>query len=252
MKKLLSGLIVLLLTAGMAVSQDGIKKEYPFEIGHLRLKANYITYHQIKHTQVVTDTLKIYNDWDYPMEIDFLRPPAYLKCRVVPSTLPPKTGGLLIVTMDAPKRNDYGFLYDRLTMVTNDSMNKHKAISVSVNITEDFSSLSPKEKENAPDIVFNTTKYNFGKVKTGDVVRYSFVFSNKGENDLVIRKTRASCGCTATKPEKKILKKGESSKINISFNTKGRKGRQHKTVNVISNDPKESNITLHIEGTITE
>ena len=111
--------------------------------------------------------------------------------------------------MNAPKRNDYGFLYDRLTLNTNDSMNRQKGINVSVFIKEDFSKLTPQQLEDAPKIVFNTEKYNFGTVPEGTMVKYSFEFKNDGKDDLVIRKTRASCGCTATQPEKTLLKKGE-------------------------------------------
>ena len=137
-----------------------------------------------------------------------------------------------------------------MNLITNDETDPKKIINISANIVEDFSHLTAKEKDNAPKIKFNNTRCKFESVTVGSKVSYSFVFTNEGNTDLILRKVKASCGCTATKPEKKLLKPGESSKISIVFNTAGRNGKQHKTVTVISNDPVNPSIVLHIEGAI--
>jgi len=249
-KIILFVLLIIGLEFNINAQEQSIEKLFPFKIGNLRLKYNYITFNQIKNTEIVTDTLQIYNDWNYPMKVGFVNVPGYITCIAQPELLKPKEEGMLIVTMNARKRNDFGFLYNRLTINTNDSVNKQKGLNVSAYIKEDFSHLTTEQIENAPKVVFNSERFNFGKVKDGDLVKYSFIISNEGNSDLIIRKTKASCGCTATKPEKTLLVKGESCKINITFNTKNRPGRQHKTVTVITNDPKKSDIVLHIEGTV--
>ena len=83
-------------------------------------------------------------------------------------------------------------------------------------------------------------------------MNYSFEFTNTGKSDLIIRKTKASCGCTASNPEKTLLKPGETSNINISFNSTGRTGSQHKNVTVITNDPVNFNTVLNIEGEVLD
>ncbi|MDA3820608.1 MAG: DUF1573 domain-containing protein, partial [Candidatus Delongbacteria bacterium] len=60
----------------------------------------------------------------------------------------------------------------------------------------------------------------------------------------------ASCGCTATQPEKSIIKPGESSFIKVTFNSGGRRGKQRKTITIIANDPEQSTTRLRIEGTV--
>jgi hypothetical protein len=47
------------------------------------------------------------------------------------------------------------------------------------------------------------------------------------------------------------LAKGESTKIHVSFDPRGKSGRQNKTITIISNDPKQSNILLRIQGTVS-
>jgi len=77
--------------------------------------------------------------------------------------------------------------------------------------------------------------YNFGKVSDGEKVEYNYRFKNSGKNPLVIINATASCGCTVPqKPEKPIMP-GEMGFIKAIFDSKGRVGEVHKTINVTSN-----------------
>ena len=135
-------------------------------------------------------------------------------------------------------------------MYTNDVNQPIKNLNVSAKLVEDFSRLNPRKLAKAPKIKFSGYRYNFEKVKQGAKIYHDFEFTNTGKKDLIIRKIKASCGCTIVTPEKKVLKKGETSKINVLFNTSGRKGPQHKTVTIITNDPQNQSVLLHIEGAI--
>lgn len=94
------------------------------------------------------------------------------------------------------------------------------------------------------------TEHNFGDIKQGDVVSYDFKITNNGGDVLKIIDVRASCGCTAAQPDKKDLKPGETTTIKVTFNSKGRKGAQVKTVRVITNDPEKSDINFVIRCNI--
>ncbi|HMI79514.1 MAG TPA: DUF1573 domain-containing protein [Ferruginibacter sp.] len=77
--------------------------------------------------------------------------------------------------------------------------------------------------------------YNFGKVSDGEKVEYNYRFKNSGKTPLVIINATASCGCTVPqKPEKPIMP-GEMGFIKAIFDSKGRVGEVHKTINVTSN-----------------
>jgi len=154
------------------------------------------------------------------------------------------------VTYDARKRKDWGLNFDKFKLVTNDSLQSVKVINVSAIIKEDFSYHTEEQVENAPRIIVENDRFNFGQMKKGEKLEFTFVLKNEGNNDLLIRKLKPSCGCTAIKPEKMVLKKGESSNIKIIFNTTGLKGAQHKTITVITNDPKNPSVLLHIQGSL--
>jgi hypothetical protein len=89
--------------------------------------------------------------------------------------------------------------------------------------------------EGLPVITFKDSIHDFGKVIQGEVVSYSFKFSNTGKSDLVIAGVSASCGCTATEYPRKPVKPGEEEYIKVTFSSGGREGFQKKTVTVAAN-----------------
>ncbi len=95
-----------------------------------------------------------------------------------------------------------------------------------------------------PKVGVQQLAHDFGDVNEGDIVKHSYVISNNGGDLLKILDVRASCGCTAAKPEKSELKPGESTNLLVTFNSKGRKGPQNKTVTVVTNDPDMPNVLL--------
>ncbi len=95
-----------------------------------------------------------------------------------------------------------------------------------------------------PKLSVSETSFDFGEIKEGDVVNHDFVVYNTGDDLLVIKDVRASCGCTAALPDKKELKPGESTKIHVEFNSIRRKGQQRKHVYVTTNDPENKEVRL--------
>jgi len=243
--------IMLIIKGDVIPRVKTVLDTFPVTTGNLLMKSNHVAFSEIKNNVVKTDTLEILNYWNKPMTFKATSIPDHIIFKVVPELLQPKQKGLIIVTYDAAKKNDFGLVYDYLTLVTNDTSETNKPITISANITEDFSKLTEKQLKRAPKIVFTSDTCDFGTAKEGDIVKFSFEFKNNGKDKLIIRKTKASCGCTVSTPEKTILKKGESSKINVEFNTDGKKGTQRKTITVITNDPAKPIIVLNITGKVT-
>ena len=99
------------------------------------------------------------------------------------------------------------------------------------------------------EISFETTEYNFGSVQEGDVVNYTFKFTNTGKAPLLISKATATCGCTVPDWPKDPVGIGETGEIKVKFNTKNRTNQQTKFVNINANTKPE--ITrLKISGNV--
>lgn len=89
-----------------------------------------------------------------------------------------------------------------------------------------------------PIMNFEKTEHDFGKIKTGDKVDYTFNFKNTGDTDLIISKAKGSCGCTVPDYPKDPIKPGQSGKIKVSFDSANKHGQQHKTVTITTNTAK--------------
>lgn len=198
-----------------------------------------------------TDTLKFINKSASPVTVKAnTQGLNFLQVTVVPEVVKPNQFGAVVLTYNPDKREEWGFVVDRFTLSVNDKALNSSPLTITASIEEDFSKLTQKDLENAPRAEFNTLQYDFGTVKSGDPVQYAFVVKNSGESDLIIRKIKASCGCTTATPSKSVLKPGESTEISASFRTAGYSGRQGKTITVITNDPKNPTIILRLTGNV--
>lgn len=223
---------------------------YPHPIGHLRFNTSQLSFKYINSTETKTDTLKMFNEWNKPMNLSFTKLPEYITCKAVPENLKPNQKGYILITYNATKRNDFGSIYDRIIIETNDSIQAEKTVSISANIVEDFSKMTPEQLKKSAKIKSEKTTYDFGTITQGDKVDCDFVFSNIGKSELIIRKTKGSCGCTVGTPENSNLKPGESSKLHVTFNSAGKSGQQSKTITITCNDPTNSSAIITITGKV--
>jgi len=63
--------------------------------------------------------------------------------------------------------------------------------------------------------------WDFGQVEQGKILQHTFILKNESGKVLNIKGTNTSCGCTVSKLSKKILSPGESTTIDVRFNSKG-------------------------------
>lgn len=103
-----------------------------------------------------------------------------------------------------------------------------------------------------PQAVVDKADFDFGTVEQNTDVNHTYIITNKGDKDLEIKRTRTTCGCTVAQPSKKLVKKGETVEIQVTFSAGARKGAQNKKITVFTNDPKNERLTLTISGTIIE
>ena len=99
-----------------------------------------------------------------------------------------------------------------------------------------------------PVMTFPTTTVDYGKIDKGsDRVRH-FAFTNTGNEPLIIKAAKGSCGCVVpTYPQEPIMP-GESANIDVSYDT-NRVGNFTKTVTLTSNETDPTH-TLTIKGEV--
>jgi len=89
--------------------------------------------------------------------------------------------------------------------------------------------------EKVPEVTFEKSTHDFGNIFSGEKVTYNFKFTNTGNSPLIIISTRSGCGCTAGDYPKEPIPPGGEARINVTFNSAGRRGFQSESVRVITN-----------------
>jgi len=86
-----------------------------------------------------------------------------------------------------------------------------------------------------PVIEFATTDHDFGTVKEGEKVSYTYTVKNTGAAPLIIQNAQPSCGCTVPDWTKSPIPVGGTGFVKAEFDTHGKSGIQNKTITVTSN-----------------
>jgi hypothetical protein len=104
--------------------------------------------------------------------------------------------------------------------------------------------------ENGKLLVLNEENYDFGEVEEGTAISHVFEFNNCADDTLRISRVRGTWGCTASLLSSEVIAPGQSGEIKITFNTKGKKGQNTKTVYIYSNDPDSPIRKITITATV--
>ena len=103
--------------------------------------------------------------------------------------------------------------------------------------------------EALPSIVFEADFHNFGEISEGTVAEHVFTFTNEGDGPLIISNAQGSCGCTVPIWPRNPIAPGEKGEIKVSFNSKGRAGKQDKRVTLTTNAVPQTKV-LNITSTV--
>ena len=98
-------------------------------------------------------------------------------------------------------------------------------------------------------IEYESMVHDFGEIKEGDMVKYSFKFKNTGSEPLVISDAKGSCGCTVPDWPREPIAPGASAEIKVEFDSKGKGtedgSKQTKRVTVTANtNPAQTYLTI--------
>jgi hypothetical protein len=240
-------LIVLKISGDVTQSLDQM---YPSKFGPLNIRSPYIIMAVVNKGEIKNAAADLYNSSDAPVQLSFSDVPPHLKVTANPVSISPGQIGHIDILFDSNKKEGWGAVLDRFRVIMNGKPDGNYWLNLSTKVVEDFTKLTAEQLKNAPVANFENTTFDFGKIKSGEMVKHEFIFKNTGKADLLIRNLTTSCGCTAVKPKGNVIKPGNASSIMAEFDSEGKNGYQNKTITVITNDPKNSEIILWIKGEI--
>ena len=101
-----------------------------------------------------------------------------------------------------------------------------------------------------PRITFTAPIYDFGRVKSGEIVKHTYTFTNTGSELLEVTNVQPSCGCTTAGEWTRRIEPGQTGTIAVQFNSAGFGGEVLKTVTVSSTDKNQPTLILQLKGTV--
>ena len=91
------------------------------------------------------------------------------------------------------------------------------------------------ERVAKPVLSFEEKEHDFGELKEGEKVSYTYHFTNTGNASLIISSVVPGCGCTVADFTRTPVPPQKEGKVTITFDTKDKQGMVRKSVRVQAN-----------------
>lgn len=243
----------MLVISGNVVSSTAPEDTYATEMGAgLRVKNRTLNFFDVYPNRTNrTRTLQFYNEGEEPIQLTFrnVSKNLYLECQ--PQIILPKKEGKVLVTFLTEKSKDWGLHSEGFDVLVKgkELQAKNNHITIQADIWEDFSEMSRKDRDNAPEIEIEDTQIDFGKVTQRNETR-KITVRNTGKTKLVIRKIQNDMpGAFDASISSTTIKPGGSATLSVTLHkdeTKLTKINHH--ITVISNDPSNSRVIINLQA----
>ena len=102
----------------------------------------------------------------------------------------------------------------------------------------------PVKKKGLGKIELTKEMHNFGALKEGEIVSYSFQFKNNGTAPFRLSRVEPGCGCLTVKYDTEEIAVQATSFIEVIFHSDGEWGNQIKTVSIETSYGEAKTITI--------
>lgn len=228
-----------------------VEDRFPKRIGNLRLSATTLHLGDVYNNQLRIDTISMYNAWNSVMNISSgLTLPDYLKMNIIPAKLGPGEEGMIIISYDVAGKNEFGFVFERLLLITNDALQGDKNLNITASIKEYFPSPVPGDTVAPQRARVPETSHYLGPITQGDKKKHGFMVFNDGQKDLIIHHAKTDCGCVSAEIPVKTVPPGSGAVINLEFDSFGKDGDVFVEVIVFVNDPLQPELRFRLQADV--
>jgi hypothetical protein len=98
-----------------------------------------------------------------------------------------------------------------------------------------------------PKIFVPEPYFDFGNVPQKSSIKHDYVIKNIGTDTLRITRVKPGWGCTTAPIKKKVLAPGDSTVVEMTFNSRTYRTKIKKYATIYSNDPQKPTMKIHLE-----
>jgi hypothetical protein len=224
---------------------------FRFKMGNLRLSEHHLTFNRVWSYEKPSLTVVAYNPGAETVKIEFANLPPHIKAEVSPASIGKEQKAAIKLTYDAAKKNEWGFVSDRVSLLLNGKQDGQYYLMVTANIQEDFSRWTAQQLQNAPVLTIDATVVEAGKIKRGEKKEYKVKLTNNGKSKLLIRKTESPNQQVKVTAPREIAA-GANAEMLIQYDSSEQSGAQSKIITMTTNDPQNSQITLKLKAEVVD
>lgn len=240
------------ISAQRAITAPTIKDKFEKKLGNLRMSNTIFKLGRIKNNEIKYDTILLLNESQVPMNISLpLKLPSYIKINIKGSPVPAGGEGYIALIYEASKKNDYGFVIDRIQLNSDDVEMPQKYITVTAVIDEFFPSQKLNDSMSAKALIPERS-FNFEKLKQGEKISHFFKIYNVGKQPLILHKIKTNNSCIKASFSKKEIAPGDSAIILSEYDSFGKLGKELRYFSLYLNDPRSPEVKFEIKGEVNK
>ena len=220
-------------------------------IGPLDANKDQVNFGEMFLGTTQTKIVKIHNIKEDTMYISLAGEYEGIEIEIEPTILNPANYGEIVIHFNSENR-DYGRKTELIQFKIEFANSKQQGhLILNSNIVEDFSILTPDEKENLPEIKIPVKKtLMIENLIPGELATEVIEVENIGTRDLYIRNIQSLDEKFTIDPTAFIVEPGKKSSFNINVTPDTRMNKLKSTITIISNDPNQSVINFTIIGKV--
>ena len=206
-----TGKTVLTITGEVLPAEKSFGEMYPVRAGDLMLAWRNVNLGYVPRGGVKSTAIEYYNPTRQPLTLSPVyrdRKP-YFDIALSKQRLAPGEKGVMTLSYDLRDNDVWGMLKDSFSLIVND-IPVDVLFSASGVACEDFSGMTPDEKERAPKAVFSSQYHGFGTMKAGGEPKREFTITNQGKEPLRIRDMKLGDRMSTTLDPDRAIAPGET------------------------------------------
>lgn len=215
----------------------------------IKLSRSAVMFGQMKKNTLRTATIDIYN-----RSTDTIRPllsgmPPHIDVTVAPAAVAPGEQASLLFYFRSNRTPLYGLVSDSVALRSRPEA-AAVMIPVMAFVEEDFSKLTPKDLDRAPQATLAPTSLDYGTLsRTGEPVTMKAEIKNTGKTPLIIRRVYSTDPGVSVDIDRDKLKHGKTAVITATVDPAALPGDMlNARVSVITNDPEKPVQILRLVG----
>ncbi len=222
---------------------------YPFAMGKLLADKNVLEFDDVNRGDFPQQEIHVMNNGDQAMVPNIQHLPSYLSAMSTPEKLMPGRAGKIVVTLDSKKIHDFGLTQTSVYLASylGEKVSPDNELPISVVLLPDLKSFEGSNKQYAPKMSLSTESLELGNIKGKTHRKAQLILTNTGRTTLKISSVQMFTKGLQLTLGKRQLEPGESTKLKITGDLEllG-KSRTKPRVLMITNDPDQSKVVIHI------